>query len=286
MVSSGRNPKVNEDAASYASSHFSLTFWVIDGSSSVADHNYIEEKRDVVWFSSQFNGGLKECVEQNVALDEMIDLTSVRTAELYTQLVYDVSQVPSYALPSASLSLAQVNWNSNEVLLNLFELGDCTTLVKCGDTGDVGVFGGGWNSDTEHELRDASVALRQKGITSEEDVKKALLQQLRQRRTTLNTMARPIVLTLKPHDGFSIRKHSRLLKEGDSILVMSDGFYRAVELYQLMDHETLFKIVAKEGLETVVAQLRAHEQAMDSRETAAVKSADDASAVYVRLGNE
>lgn len=260
-----------------------LVCWVIDGSSSVADHSYLPAQNDVVWFSKQINCNLSRLAEEATPIDTLINIAATNVARQYRSLIGMQVDVPSFALPSASVSLLQIQKEGDDFELELSELGDCTTLIKNKNTNIVSIFGGGWNSETENQLRETVRTLKKQGVTSDRDVEAALSEQLRERRASLNNMPNPIVLTLNPNEGFAVRKHTTTLKAGDSILIMSDGFYRAVDLYGLFVKESLFEAVESQGLPAIVDHIRKYEHEAGLQDIEAVKASDDASAAYIRL---
>jgi hypothetical protein len=64
---------------------------------------------------------------------------------------------------------------------------------------------------------------------------------------------------------------------------MTDGFYRLVDPYRLHSDASLARACASDGLESMLARLRAHEHAAGAGTAMAVKQADDASAVAWRF---
>lgn len=67
---------------------------------------------------------------------------------------------------------------------------------------------------------------------------------------------------------------------GQRLLAMSDGFFRAVDTYQLFSHEDLFEIVFRDGLHEILSALRsAEEQDPEAQSYPRLKLRDDASAI-------
>jgi hypothetical protein len=71
--------------------------------------------------------------------------------------------------------------------------------------------------------------------------------------------------------------------KGSVLLVMTDGFYRLVEPYGLHTDASLAQACVREGLDAMLARLRAHEHAAGAGTATVVKPADDASAVAWRF---
>jgi hypothetical protein len=100
---------------------------------------------------------------------------------------------------------------------------------------------------------------------------------LRGRREFQNTAAAPMSLCLQPRGAFEARQTMMSLERGTQLLMMTDGFYRLVDTYQLYTPEQLAAACTERGLGPLVKELRAFEE--QGAASMAVKSADDASAI-------
>ena len=108
-----------------------------------------------------------------------------------------------------------------------------------------------------------------------------MLPMLRARRETKNMAPAPGVLCLEPTAPFQARLRRVELEHGASILVMTDGFYRLVDLYGLYTDATLVKACIAHGLKAQLDKLRNYETTDACTAARAVKAADDASAAIL-----
>jgi hypothetical protein len=87
------------------------------------------------------------------------------------------------------------------------------------------------------------------------------------------------VLGVRPQGPFAVRERAFDLGPGSTVVAMTDGFWRLVDPYGVMTAEQLLDACRRDGLQAVLAQLRAVEQGTAGAASLAVKRADDASAV-------
>lgn len=88
----------------------------------------------------------------------------------------------------------------------------------------------------------------------------------------------PAILCLDPNGPFQARMRNVELEHGASILVMTDGFYRLVDLYGLYTDSALVEACITDGLKAQLDKLRNYEATGAHTAARAVKAADDASA--------
>jgi len=105
-----------------------------------------------------------------------------------------------------------------------------------------------------------------------------MLQMLRARRESQNLAPAPGVLCLDPNGPFQARLRSVELAHDASVLVMTDGFYRLVDLYGLYTDATLVEACITHGLKAQLDELRNYEATSARTAERAVKASDDASA--------
>jgi hypothetical protein len=135
----------------------------------------------------------------------------------------------------------------------------------------------------EAVLAEAIGALAREGVSDPRARRERLLPMLRRRREEQNTAPFPQSLCLAPAGPFAARRHSVRAAPGCVLLVMTDGFYRLVEPYGLHTDASLAQACVRDGLDAMLAALRAHERAAGAGTGMAVKQADDASAVAWRF---
>jgi hypothetical protein len=164
--------------------------------------------------------------------------------------------------------------------LDLYCLGDCKVLLRRpdGEILDLDPF----VNPQEAVLREEIGKLQRAGVSDVAARRARLTPMLRARREFQNTVANTNSLCLKPNGDFGARSRSVDAPPGSALLVMTDGFYRLVDVYGLHTPHSLFSLCEEDGLQAALAQLRAHEAAAQAAGPAVVKRADDASAILWR----
>ncbi len=275
-VSSGARAARNEDLAIATESRHGHELLVIDGATSVADHDYIDPVRgDVCWFVRQFASALESVMHEGLAQHEAVR-KAIEPVYARFQELGGERDVPDYASPIAALSWVRARETGDGHRLALYSLGDCTILMRTpdGEVRDLDPF----VNPQEAIVRAEVARLKAEGIQDPAARFSRLLPMLRARRVMQNTAPNSNSLCLRPNGAFGARTATVDAPAGSAILVMSDGFYRLVDTYGLHTPDSLFSLCMEDGLQAALTQLRDHETA--ARATAAVvKAADDASAV-------
>ena len=155
---------------------------------------------------------------------------------------------------------------TNEDLVAVREHGGVTDILV--------LDGGSWINPQEAILQRMLAALPSDPVQR----KARLLPLLRARREQQNRAVAPSVLCVQPAGPFDARRHALRIDRGASLLAMSDGFYRLSDPYDLYSPAALFDACLARGLDDMLAELRAAEQAGNGT-ALAVKAADDASAM-------
>jgi hypothetical protein len=276
-VSSGAAGHGNEDHVAVFEQGNVADIVVLDGGSSVASQDYIcRERGDVAWFVQRFSAAFGKALlghgsqEQLVrkALDSVQAEFHERTAGL---------AAPVYAWPIAAMTWIRIMPGRGASELILYCLGDCKTLLRRAD-GSVQDLDP-WINPQEAVLQDAIAALAGEGVGDPAARRERLLPMLRRRREEQNTAPCPGALCLAPAGPFAARRHSVRVEAGSTLLCMTDGFYRLVDPYGLHTEASLAQACVREGLDSLLAALRRHEDAAGAGTAMAVKQADDASAV-------
>jgi hypothetical protein len=280
-VSSGGGSHANEDHVAVFEHGHATDIVVLDGATSVASRNFIDpDLGDVAWFVRRFSAAFGEALAARTPQEQAVRtaLDSVRAAfQWHTAGM----AVPVYAWPIAAMTWVRILPGRGVSDLILYCLGDCKTLLL-GPGGSVQDLDP-WVNPQEAVLQDAIAALAAEGITDPAARRERLLPMLRRRREEQNTATMPQSLCLAPAGPFAARRYSVQAEPGSVLLVMTDGFYRLVEPYGLHSDAGLARACASDGLEAMLAGLRAHEQAAGAGTGMAVKQADDASAVAWRF---
>jgi hypothetical protein len=250
---------------------------MMDGGSPVTQQRYIcQESGDVAWFVRRFGAAFGQALLGHGAQEQMVckAMESVR-AEFHDRTAGLAT--PVYAWPIAAMTWIRILPGRGAAELILYCLGDCKTLLMTPD-GTVRDLDP-WVNPQEAVLRDAIAALAREGVSDPAARRERLLPMLRRRREEQNTAPFPETLCLAPAGPFAARRYSVRAEPGSTLLCMTDGFYRLVEPYGLYTDASLLRACAREGLDSLLAELRRHERAAGAGTGMAVKQADDASAV-------
>ena len=276
-VSSAANGHGNEDHVAVFEQDGVTDIVVLDGASSVAQQNYIDsEIGDVAWFVRRFSAAFGRTLTGRGSQEQVVRaaLDEVR-AEFHARTIGVA--VPVYAWPIAAMTWIRIMPGRGASELILYCLGDCKTLLLRPDGGvqDLDPY----VNPQEALVQEAVAALAREGVLDPAARRERLLPMLRRRREEQNTASHPPGLCLEPAGPFAARRHALRAEPGSMLLAMSDGFYRLAEPYALYTDAGLARACARDGLETLLAELRAHERTGGAGTGLAVKQADDASAV-------
>ncbi len=278
FMSSGAGGHGNEDhVAVFEQRHGVADIVVLDGGSSVADQDYIcRATGDVAWFVQCFGAAFGKALAGHGAQEQLVrQALETVGAEFRTRTAG--AAVPVHAWPIAAMTWIRMLPGRGASELILYCLGDCKTLLlrPDGSVQDLDP----WTNPQEAILQDAIRALALEGVSDPAARRRRLLPMLRRRREEQNTAPAPGALCLAPAGPFAARRYSVRAEPGSSLLCMTDGFYRLVAPYGLYSDASLVQACVREGLDSLLAQLRRHEHAAGRGTGMAVKQADDASAV-------
>lgn len=277
-ISAGAGKHGNEDLVMTVETGDVTDLLVIDGGTSVADRDYIDEENgDVVWFVQGVGAALKATVAAHRTQEESLALALDALRAEFRRRTAGLD-MPTYAWPIAALTWIRIVPAEPGHRLQLYALGDCTTLAHAPETGvmDLDPF-----VNPQEAILKAEIAkLAGEGVTDPDARRLRLLPLLRARRESQNLDPSPITLCLHPQGRFAARTRELVLPPGASVLAMTDGFYRLVDTYGLYTDEQLVERCLDAGPSQLLAELRAHEQGL--ADSLAVKRADDASAILWR----
>jgi hypothetical protein len=248
---------------------------VMDGASPVSDQDFIDrDAGDVVWFVRQFADALAHTISASRSQHDSVRLALDQVRARFTAITAGV-EVPLYAWPIAALAWVRIWEEGGSATLEAYCLGDCKTMLRLPDRSvlDLDPY-----INPQEGIVQAEIArLAQEGVADPAARRERLLPMLRARREFQNTTVAPVALVLQPNGPFQARQRRIAVDPGAMLLMMTDGFYRLVDMYDIYTNEQLADACAVRGLEAMVGELRAVEAAGSA--SLSVKSADDATAV-------
>jgi hypothetical protein len=271
---------INEDGWGYVGEVDNVeAAWIFDGVTGINGVNILPVRSDARWLVDRAG----EYLQHLAAHDEALPLILAR---LVDGLVHDwrvatsAMTIPSdYDPPAACLILVKRYGD----LWKGLRLGDSCLLARS-STGDHRVMAASPNNVFDHWLAKEAKARRDRGIFDTQ----ALLAEFRpQMMVSRSKRNRP--------DGYSILEADRAalntpeffdLEHVEAILLNTDGFYRAVDHYDLHSNESLISAcLERGGITDVLHALRAVETADASCEKyPRFKPSDDATTVVLKTG--
>ena len=277
-VSAGANADLqrNDDHVAVFTSAGVSDIVVIDGGSSVAERDYIDERRgDVAWFVHAFTDALQRMLIPGRDQPDCVRMAIADVRAQFRQLAA-CRDVPVHAWPIAAMTWLRISHHDESTRATLYSLGDCTTLLYTGSGPCIDL--DPFVNPQEAVLQDVISKLTAEGIEDPSRRREQMLPMLRARRESQNLAPAPDVLCLAPNGPFQARLRNVELEHGASILVMTDGFYRLVDLYGLYTNAALMEACISDGLKAQLDKLRKYEATGARTAARAVKAADDASA--------
>jgi len=267
---------INEDLVAVFDTNGLIDLLVLDGATSVADRQVVDERQgDVAWFVQAFAGALGPVLDAARSQADSVGLALASVQRTYFDGIAG-QDVPIYAWPLAALTWIRIRPSASQLALSLYCLGDCKAFAV--DADGVVIDLDPYVNPFETVVQEAVAALAREGVTDPLERRTRLLPLLRTRREAQHGAAAPTALCLQPRGPFQARETALRLPAGSAVLAMTDGFNRLADVYGLYTQEDLARRCCSGGLAGPMAELRAWEAARATG-TLAVKNADDASAV-------
>lgn len=273
--------RINEDAYGLWTDARALhAAWVLDGVTGINDRRLLPGPTDAAWFVGQVQD----------ALTTLLSDQSRRPIDaLMTQLVEALRArqdagwlLPDGAAESETPAASFALFRQLDRQVEIARLGDCLVLVERMD-GTVCLLDDPALSAIEADLKARIVALRSRGIGDATAILREMTPTLRDIRRRRNVAGGYGVLT-GDDACLDLLQVNRF--EADSlrsILLVSDGYYRLVDVYGAMSAADLLRRTAEAGAEALLAELRAIEAADPAGiRHPRLKIADDATALLLR----
>ena len=251
--------------------------WVLDGATGLADERVLPGPSDALWFVEQVDRGLRgRATSGNAPADVLRPIVrQAREAFGKAALRPDAAAVD---LPGGALALLRLVENTVE----LGSLGDCR-IVHRDDLGTVACFGTSKVTALDDLLVEEVVRLQALGL-SQDAIWLRVLPMTRRHRALANQPNGYWRLDLEERALAQVEIERRPAGPGDAFLLLSDGFYRLVDVYRRYSYETLLDAAQRQGLAPLAAELRAIEAAdPECRRFPRLKPRDDATAVLARI---
>lgn len=264
---------LNEDCWGHAEG----AVWVMDGATGVWPRQRLSPTSDAAWLVQQVDQALRALHdplhEAAVVLREALAAVGARARKLC-----DLDAIAPVELPSASFVAARRRGDT----LELANLGDCTILWRSGASG-ARRFGSSGVAQLDAALAEALTAHRANGLTLAQ-AREAVMDLVRSHRAMMNHPDGYWILDLSgagvPHLQTTFVDASSTIE----VLLMSDGFYRLVDVFGRYDDDALMDAAIAGGLTPLLAELRGLEALDKSCESySRGKTCDDATAVLLHF---
>ncbi len=260
----------NEDGIGYLGSTYDVTAaWVFDGVTGINATQVMPGDTDAAWIVARADAHLRTLATQDLPLPEIL-------SRLIDGLIADFESAPKnllvdYDPPAACLILVKrygAEWKA-------MRLGDSTLMTKSG--GKLSTFCESPNNVLDHWLTKEAMKRRANRSLDFDALLQEFRPQLMAGRATRNTPKGYAIIEARE----VAKHHAEYFDLGtpDQILVCSDGYYRAVDHYQIHSDAGLIEA----DVDTVLNEVRAVEAAdVDCTQHPRFKPADDASAILLR----
>lgn len=244
--------------------------WIVDGATDVcATRLFPDAPSDAFWFADAVHGLLStQPTGTPVAMVAALIDGLRRRVEARTGLPVD--RIPPGDMPSAALTLAMFDPDSQRLALAGFP--DCTTIVQP-PTGRAFVV------ERARPLLDEQARARHL-IAAGADIPATL----RAQRATMNRPDGYPVLSVHAEATARLDIRSADAPPGTRVLLCTDGLFRLVDMYDLLDGGRLLRAALDDGLAALVRQLRGFEaDAADDARFGRFKTSDDAAALLLEI---
>ena len=266
---------INEDGFGYAGDEGNLSAaWIFDGVTGINARNFLGGGSDAQWLVARAQGHLEDLAARDLSLQLLLEKLVAQLIGDWTTVTAKLDLPRDYDPPAACLVLVKRypdGWQS-------LRLGDSCLLARDAGGGRH-ILAASPNNSFDHWLAREAQKRRQQGVF---DVKALLAEFAPQLRESRSRRNRP--------DGYSVLEcsHDALampeivsLGWPDQMLLCTDGYYRAVDTYGLMDDARLMDASAG-GVAEVLNLIRATEAADPAcLRHPRFKPADDATAVML-----
>ena len=269
----GDGAKPNEDAFA----HLDTAALVLDGATPLGP-SLLPGPSDAAWIAQfgarRLAAHLKDGDAPETALKHALEDASRSFIGLSRQPIREKWQTPCASMMIASLGEDQRN-------LNFLWFGDCAAILRSDD--DVTIVGETLQKRREEAAR-AKIMAKTLNLSSAAGVNRPEIEPLlRAARNRINS-GRNWLFSPDPRAAKHAARQNMAVKEGDLVLLASDGFLALVSDYDLYDPKSLLDAARRDGLDGLGKILRETEDADPAGDKyARFKKSDDATAVLLRV---
>lgn len=266
---------INEDGFGYLTHNDDVSAaWVFDGVTGINNKNYVPVGTDAAWLVGSAHTHLLRLAKLNLTLQEILSQLVCALIEDWKIISATLSLPENYDPPAACLILTKCYEGAWQAV----RLGDSCLMAKDAD-GRVKNLIASPNKDFDSWLTTDVTKRRRANLHNTKELLAEFRPQLLARRKLRNSSAGYGVL----ESNVAALNFAEYLELGHltELLICTDGFFRAVDCYNLYDEaELLGASQMQDGVEKILLAIRNTEAADPSCEThPRFKPADDATAV-------
>lgn len=247
------------------------TAWVLDGATDLGPYRLFEtEESDAAWIAETVNRALMMRNPANFSdlksffADMFADVR--KTAAKKSRI--DLEKAEKSTLPIAS---GMWMWQAGEET-HFVRLGDCIAVI-CTPDGRTDVL--------EHKSsaeRETQTSMQLNAMSPEDRIKG-----LREIRAIQTTEPEHAIFGLSAHAVDNLIIETRALPEGSHVLLMSDGLWRIVDVYDMMSASEMMDRVIDKGIQPLARDMRRHEEEAARDKSVRIKASDDACGVLIQF---
>lgn len=247
--------------------------WVMDGATGLWPTQRLAGASDAAWLVAELDAALGSLDSANADWAPLLASAAARAHEK-AAAICDLAGCAPFELPSASFVAVRAQGEEVEFA----NLGDCILLWR-GLGGRAQRFGSCGVTRLDADLAAAFATGLAQGLPLD-DLRQAQTAMARRHRTLMNTPEGYWILDLSgigtPH------VQTARVRGPAQVMLMSDGFYRLVDVFGRYDDDSLMEAARTRGLAPLYDELRAMEDAdPDGVNRPRGKPRDDATAVVI-----
>lgn len=267
---------INEDCI-----YFGKTFgMVLDGSTGLRKNIIPDAESDAKWFVEGFRDCMVKNIDAKLPLSEIVKLC---IREMRTRLIeYNLGEIDKVDQPSASLSMVR----KTDDYVELFSLGDCTTLIETVDDKIIRIHDDSV-SKLDNEVITKMIHLKEEKNISILSAKKLVEKDIIKNRYMKNTANGYWILGFDEEAVNNAYCKKWNLKDLKSIYILCDGF---AEVYESMniayDYIEFIKMLKESNVESMYSKLRTEQEIdYECNIHPRMKRKDDASILVLKINN-
>ena len=262
--------EVNEDLFD----HNDQAAWIFDGASGIGPKIMTHAPSDPYWLVHTFNDALKKNWNDATPTKQLFEKASAAIAEEFLRQAPVVP--PAVDRPTACLLMARLGRNRLEVSA----VGDCWLVYRSGT--NVQEFGNKLGDVAAPVYRELK-RLKETGVSGK-DLVDRLIPVEREVRAKANTDGGYAILDLTARWINRMAEHVFDARAGDEFLLMTDGFYRLIDIFKAYTAASLIEAARNKGLAALYTELREMEAGdEDCALYPRIKIRDDAAAALLKV---